>query len=70
MGYYYQRAGLQYVSNEHMTNTSLRKRFSIDDANYPMASRIIKDTISAELIKPLDPENKSKKHAKYVPFWA
>ncbi len=37
---------------------------------YPMASRIIKDSIEAELIKPYDPENKSRKHAKYIPFWA
>lgn len=65
----YQHAGLQYVSNDQMTNTSLRKRFSIDDANYPMASRIIKDTLSSGLIKPLDPESKSRKHAKYVPYW-
>jgi hypothetical protein len=33
------------------------------------ASRIISDTIDAELIKPYDPDNKAKKHAKYVPFW-
>jgi hypothetical protein len=26
--------------------------------------------IEAELIKPYDPENKSRKHAKYIPFWA
>jgi len=24
----------------------------------------------AKLIKPYDPENKSRKHAKYIPFWA
>jgi len=42
----------------------------IEDKSYPMASRIIKDSIEAELIKPYDPENKSRKHAKYIPFWA
>ena len=66
----YQHACLRYVSNDQMTNTSLRERFSIKDKNYPIASRIIADTIDAGLIKPYDPESTSRKHAKYVPFWA
>jgi ATP-dependent DNA helicase RecG len=66
----YQHAALQYVSNTQMTNTSLRQRFSISQQNYATASRIIADTLGAGLIKPFDPENRSKKHAKYVPFWA
>ena len=66
----YQHACLRYVVfREEMTNESLRKRFAIDKKNYPMASRIITDTINEGLIKPYDPDNKSKKHAKYVPFW-
>ena len=66
----YQHACLRYVSNDQMTNTSLRERFSIKDKNYPIASRIIADTIDAGLIKPYDPGSTSRKHAKYVPFWA
>lgn len=66
----YQHASLQFVSNKKMTNASLRGRFSIDEKNYAMASRIISDTIDAGLIKPADPKSKSKKHASYVPFWA
>jgi len=66
----YQHCCLKYVSNEQMTNTSLRKRFNIPDNNYPMASRIINDTITVNFIKPFDPENKSKKNTKYVPIWA
>jgi predicted HTH transcriptional regulator len=66
----YQHACLRHVSNDHMTNSSLRERFSIKDENYSMASRIISDTINEGLIKPYDPENTSRKHAKYVPFWA
>ncbi len=34
----YQHACLLHVSNKFMTNASLRKRFSIDDKNYSMAS--------------------------------
>lgn len=66
----YQHACLQHVSNKQLTNSSLRKRFSIEDHNYPMASRIIAETVEADLIKPYDPESTSRKHAKYIPFWA
>jgi ATP-dependent DNA helicase RecG len=53
-----------------MTNASLRMRFGISDANAAMASRIIAETLETGLIKPYDPENRSRKHARYVPFWA
>jgi predicted HTH transcriptional regulator len=66
----YQHACLEFVSNRQMTNASLRKRFSISDENYSIASRIIADTMDAEMIKSFDPESASRKHAKYVPFWA
>jgi len=39
-------------------------------ANHSMASRIIADTIGAGLVKPQDPQSKSRKLARYVPFWA
>src|SRR6185436_3326936 len=66
----YQHAGLQYVSNNQMTNASLRRRFSIKDENYSIASRIIAEALAAGVIKPYDPDNRSRKHARYVPFWA
>jgi ATP-dependent DNA helicase RecG len=66
----YQHAGLQFVSNNQMTNASLRRRFSIKDENYSIASRIIAEALVAGVIKPYDPENRSRKHARYVPFWA
>jgi len=66
----YQHACLQWVSNRQMTNSSLRKRFGIEDRNYPMASRILSDTLKSGLIRPFDAESTSKKQAKYVPFWA
>lgn len=66
----YQHACLKYIMGERMTNASLRKRFKISDANYPIASGIISNTIKEDLIKPSDPSSKSRKHASYVPFWA
>jgi len=65
----YQHACLCLVSNKLMTNTSLRDRFGIEEKNYAIASRIIAETIKTGLVKPADSTNKSKKQAKYVPFW-
>ncbi len=65
----YQHAALQYVSNRQMTNASLRARFSIGSQNYTLASRILSETLEAGLIRPFDPTNRSRKHAKYVPYW-
>ncbi len=66
----YLHACLKVVSGENMTNQTLRERFGILEKNYSIASRIIAETIKANLIKDYDPESSSKKHAKYVPFWA
>jgi predicted HTH transcriptional regulator len=66
----YLHACLKYVSGEHMTNQSLRYRFGIEEKNYSIASRIIAEGIKSGMVKDYDPENKSKKHSKYVPFWA
>lgn len=66
----YQHACLLSVSNQRMTNATLRKRFSIEEQNYAIASRIIQDTIQEKLIKSYDPDSQSKKYASYVPFWA
>ncbi|MGB3612267.1 MAG: ATP-binding protein [Elainellaceae cyanobacterium] len=66
----YQHACLKFVSNEKMTNSSLRGRFSISPSNSSMASRIIRDTLSAGFVKVYDPNSSSKKHISYVPIWA
>ncbi|MBI9062558.1 MAG: putative DNA binding domain-containing protein [Marinilabiliaceae bacterium] len=66
----YQHACLCYVSNEKMTNQSLRNRFKIEEKNAAIVSRIIRDTLEAELIKLDDPDSKSRKYVKYIPFWA
>lgn len=66
----YLHSCLLHVSNKVMTNTTLRERFRIAEEDYPVASRIIRETIESKLIKLEDPESKSKKHARYVPFWA
>ncbi len=66
----YQHCCLKYVSNEKMTNQSLRDRFKIEVQNSSIASRIIKETIDEGLVKDDDPNSKSRKYASYIPFWA
>ena len=65
----YQHACLCAVSGKQMTNSSLRKRFDIEAKNYPVASKIIKDTLDRDLIKPYSPTSTSRKDARYLPFW-
>ena len=64
----YQHACLKYVFNDKMNNQSLRARLGIEDKNYPMASRIIKDTLDAKLIKEESQEGASRHN--YIPYWA
>lgn len=64
----YQHACLKYVSNEKMNNQSLRTRLGIEDKNYPMASRIIRDTLEAKLIKEESQDGASRHN--YIPYWA
>jgi predicted HTH transcriptional regulator len=66
----YQHCCLKYVSNQKMTNQTLRERFKIEEQNAATASRILKDTKNAEFIKDEDPTSKSRKFSTYIPFWA
>lgn len=65
----YLHACLRYVERDPMTNSSLRARFGIAEENSAMASRIIRDAMEDQLIKPYDPKQ-GKKYAKYLPCWA
>jgi len=65
----YQHCCLQYMLNEKMTNQTLRERFEVEEKNYPVVSKVIKETILAGFIKEEDSENKAKRYSKYLPFW-
>ena len=57
------------IEQDGLTNASLCKRFGIEEQNKAIASRIIKKTLAKRWIKPFDPENRSNRYAKYVPYW-
>lgn len=65
----YLHACLKHVTRDYMTNSSLRKRFGLDDKDISSVSRIIKDAIDAKMIKASDPTT-APRYLKYVPYWA
>ncbi len=66
----YQHAVLKHYSGSSMTNTTLRERLKMPEKQRSMVSVLIQEAVDKHLVKPADPDNKSKKFAEYVPFWA
>ncbi len=66
----YQHCALKWVMSEKMTNQSLRERFRLGEDKAALASQIIAATIDAQLIKSDESMGKSRKFARYLPFWA
>ena len=54
---------------DFMTNASLRERFGIEQQNSATASRLIKEALTAKVIRAHD-EDASRKYMKYLPAWA
>ena len=65
----YLHACIKQVQNEQLTNTSLRERFGLKQSSSGNASRLIKEAVSAGLIKPLDPDT-APRYMRYLPYWA
>ena len=65
----YLHACLKYVTQDYLTNSSLRERFGIRDNNRAIVSRYIREATDAGRIKAYD-EQAGRKMRKYVPFWA
>lgn len=66
----YLHACLEWVAQRPITNSSLRQRFGVADESYHVVSRILRDAVESKIVKPFDPDSTSKKHARYLPFWA
>ena len=65
----YLHAALKHVQRDYLTNSSIRKRFAIEEKNMAVASRIIRETLDAGLIRLFD-KDAAPKLRKYVPYWA
>lgn len=65
----YMQACLAYVNFGTITNADIRQVFGLEESDKVKSSRIIKDTLAAGLIKPVDPET-APRYMKYIPHWA
>ena len=65
----YLHACLKYVTQEFLTNGSLRNRFGVQERNKATVSRYIREAVDAGALKPFD-ERAARKLMKYVPYWA
>ena len=65
----YLHAVLKYLNRQPMNNTTLRDRFGVEQKNSATVSRIIKQALEANVIKPYD-DSAGTKAMRYVPHWA
>ena len=65
----YMQACLASVTANALTNADVRSLFALEGNAKVKASRVIKDTVDAGLIKPVDPDT-APRYMRYVPFWA
>lgn len=65
----YQHACLKYLSNEMLTNKSLRESLGVEEKNYPAVSLIIKEAQSRGLIKVGTPDGTNRRDIAYIPNW-
>jgi ATP-dependent DNA helicase RecG len=66
----YQHCCLLYVSNQRMSNQTLRERFHFDESKNVLVSQVIGATKEAGLIKADNSASTSTRYARYLPFWA
>jgi ATP-dependent DNA helicase RecG len=66
----YQHCSLLYVSNQRMSNQTLRERFRLSESQAATVSHIIGATKEAGWIKTDESESTSTRYARYLPFWA
>jgi predicted HTH transcriptional regulator len=60
---------VRWLSQDYMSNSSLRARFSLPDEEYQAVSTVIANARDAGRIIPAD-ENQGNRNARYVPYWA
>ena len=65
----YLHACIRQVEGEQVTNSSLRERFGLPDSSAGAISRLIKEAIGLQLIKPVDPTT-APRYMRYLPIWA
>lgn len=65
----YLHACIKQVQGEQLSNSSLRTRFGLKETSSGSISRLIKEAVNQNYIKPFDPET-APRYMKYIPIWA
>jgi ATP-dependent DNA helicase RecG len=66
----YQHSILKFLSSSAMTNKSLRERLKMSEKQRSVVSVLIQSAVETGLVKPADPDNKSRKFTEYLPYYA
>jgi ATP-dependent DNA helicase RecG len=66
----YQHCVLRYITNQKMSNQTLRERFKLPESRSTAISQIISLAVDAKLIKQDRESMSSRKFARYLPIWA
>jgi len=65
----YMHACVKFIEGDVLTNSSLRIRFGLKDTLSSSSSRLIKEAVENNYIKPLDSKT-APRYMKYIPIWA
>ena len=65
----YFHACISYITQEPMNNSSLRKRFGLDEKNSSSISRLLKEAVEKGFIRVADPDT-APRYTRYIPYWA
>jgi predicted HTH transcriptional regulator len=60
---------IRWLTNDYMSNTTLRQRFSLKDEDYQAVSAVISEAIRLKRIVPAE-AGQGRRNARYVPPWA
>ena len=60
----YLHACIKFMEGQALTNTSLRERFGLSETAAGSISRLIKEAVNKNLIRPVDPTT-ARKHMRY-----
>ena len=64
----YLHACIKQVQGERIANSTIRERFGLKESSSGSISRLIKEAVKCNLIKPVDPYT-APKYMRYIPFW-
>lgn len=65
----YLHACVKFIEGNALTNSSLRERFGVAESSSGSISRLIKEALNKQIIRPVDPTT-APRYMRYIPIWA